>query len=279
MSYKQDDQRRKRKQLAVVIIGVIGLLIVSSCLYLYIIQPKQAIENKIRTPQHTSMTEDNGFKAPFNNDSNSGTISPSLNHDNSIPIAKNNLAPVISRLETKEPVVFLGIDDGVYKNPLEVQLMKDNNIKASLFLTHKFIKDNITFFNNFVSNGSTIEDHTLDHKLLSNLSYEAQKQEICGQADLEEMEYGVRPVLFRPPGGDYNLDTQRAAFDCHMKAIVMWDAKANGGSMQYQVGHSLHPGDIVLMHFRPEFNKDMMAFISAEKASGLHTESLLDWSQ
>jgi hypothetical protein len=62
-----------------------------------------------------------------------------------------------------------------------------------------------------------------------------------------------------------------------MKAIVTWVAKANGGSMQYQTGVRLHPGDIVLMHFRPEFKDDMNAFIEAQQASGLRTDLLENW--
>lgn len=81
----------------------------------------------------------------------------------------------------------------------------------------------------------------------------------------------------RPPGGNYNKDTPRAAAACGMKAVVQWIAKANGGSMQYQIGHGLRAGDIVLMHFRPEFKSDMQAFLDAEKAAGLHTELLEDW--
>jgi peptidoglycan/xylan/chitin deacetylase (PgdA/CDA1 family) len=113
--------------------------------------------------------------------------------------------------------------------------------------------------------------------LMSNLSYADQVSEICGEADLQLQEFGTRPTLFRPPGGDYNLDTQRAAATCGMKAVVNWIAKANGGSMQYQIGASLRPGDIVLMHFRPEFAQDMQAFIDAEQAAGLHTVLLEDW--
>lgn len=205
------------------------------------------------------------------------TYSDSLKPDYQIPAISNGLAPVISRLPTKEPVVFLGIDDGQNKQAFELQMMKDNNIKASLFLSNRFIKDNPGFFKDFISAGSLIEDHTLDHKLLSHLSYSDQKDEICGEADYLAQEYGRRPLLFRPPGGDYNLDTQRAAAVCGMQAVVLWIAKANGGSMQYQVGHSLRPGDIVLMHFRPEFKADMQAFISSEKAAGLHTELLENW--
>lgn len=200
-------------------------------------------------------------------------------HDYVIPPVTNGLAPVLTHIPTSEKVVFLGIDDGQNKQDFELQMMKDNNIHASLFLAYKFIKDDPSFFADFIPEGSLIEDHTLDHYLLSNQSYASQKQDICGEADLFQKLYGRRPVFMRPPGGDYNTDTQRAAANCGMKAIVMWVAKANGGSMQYQVGHSLRPGDIVLMHFRPEFKQDMQAFIDAENKAGLHTELLEDWLQ
>lgn len=198
-------------------------------------------------------------------------------HDVTIPPVVNGVAPVISRLDTKEPVVFLGIDDGAYKAPFELQLMQQNNVKASLFLANSFIQDNPGFFKGFVTAGSLIEDHTIDHKPLPQLTYEQQKQEICGQADNEEREYGRRPILVRPPGGAYDGNTPRAAAACGMKAVVQWIAKANGGSMQYQIGHSLRPGDIVLMHFRPVFQQDLQAFLDAAKAAGLHTELLEDW--
>lgn len=203
-------------------------------------------------------------------------VSGGLN-DYVIPPIVNGLAPVISSLPTKEKVVFLGIDDGANKQPFELELMRTNHVVASLFLANSFIYNNPQFFARFISEGSLVEDHTLNHKLLSKLTYDEQKQEICGEADIQFKEFGRRPILFRPPGGDYNTDTQRAAADCGMKAVVMWIAKANGGSMQYQVGHSLQPGDIVLMHFRPEFQSDMQAFLNAQNSAGLHTELLENW--
>ena len=198
-------------------------------------------------------------------------------HDVTIPPVVNGIAPLISRIDTKEPVVFLGIDDGANKQSFELQLMKDNGVKASLFLADSFIHNNPGFFKDFVPAGSLIEDHTVDHKNLAAMSFDQQKQEICGMADKELQYYGRRPIIMRPPGGSYNSQTQRAAAACGMKAVVEWIAKANGGSMQYQVGHGLRAGDIVLMHFRPEFNADFNAFLAAEKAAGLHTELLEDW--
>ncbi len=205
---------------------------------------------------------------------------PSLKPDYNIPPVTNGLAPVVSNIPTNEKVVFLGIDDGAYKQPFELKLLRAKHIKASLFLADSFIEDNPDYFKGYIAAGSLIEDHTVDHAYLDELPYEQQRQEICNAADRYQQLYGRRPVLMRPPGGFYNEDTQRAAADCGMKAVVMWIAKANGGSMQYQYDNTgLHPGDIVLMHFRPEFKQDLQAFIDAQNAAGLHTELLENWLQ
>jgi peptidoglycan/xylan/chitin deacetylase (PgdA/CDA1 family) len=96
-------------------------------------------------------------------------------------------------------------------------------------------------------------------------------------ADVQERQFGRRPVFFRPPGGAYNTDTRRAAAVCGMRAVVTWIAKANAGRMEYQLAPRLRPGDIVLMHFRREFAADMSAFLEAVAAAGLRIELLEDW--
>ncbi len=198
--------------------------------------------------------------------------------DFKIPPIVNGMVPVLTTVPTKQNVVFLGIDDGAYKDQSVVDLIKKNNIKASLYLSRAFINDDPAFFDKIVMQGSIIEDHTLNHDttMISHQTYAQQKADICGMSDYIFDHYGYRPSFFRPPGGAYSDTMRRAVADCGMKAIVTWIAKANGGSMQYQVGHSLRPGDIVLMHFRPEFKNDMQAFVDAENAAGLHTELLED---
>lgn len=196
--------------------------------------------------------------------------------DYALPPVSGGLAPVITTLPTKQPVVFLGIDDGAFKDQSVVEMMQQNNIKASLFLSKLFIANNPDFFKQLIAQGSVVEDHSLSHdtKMTTTETYAQQKTEICGMADYDLLHFGQRPTLFRPPGGAYSAVMRQAAADCGMKAVVTWIAKANGGSMQYQIGKKLRPGDIVLMHFRPEFKQDMQAFIDAETAAGLHTELL-----
>lgn len=194
-----------------------------------------------------------------------------------IPPVENGLAPVLTRIGTDEPVVFLGIDDGAFKESFELDLLRANGVRASLYLAHGFIRDDPQFFAPLAEAGFTIQNHSITHRPMTRLSYAEQVEEICGQADLLAATFGTRPTLFRPPGGAFNTNTRRAAATCGMRAIVNWIAKANAGSMQYQLGHALRPGDIVLMHFRPEFRADLAAFLAAQTAAGLHTELLEDW--
>jgi len=198
--------------------------------------------------------------------------------DFALPPVTNGLVPVLTRIPTQQKVVFLTIDDGANKTPEEVQLLKANGIKATLFLAQTFISNNPDFFKGITAGGSMVEDHTLNHLLnLTQLSYAEQKAEICGMADYEQKEYGRRPVFLRPPGGPYTTSMRKAAADCGLKAIIDWEAKSNAGHMDYQYGASLRPGEIVLMHFRPEFASDLSAFLAAQKAAGLQVVLLEDY--
>ena len=200
-------------------------------------------------------------------------------HDYAIPPVVDSIPPVVTNIPTDNPVVFLTIDDGAYKDPSVIKLIKDNDLKVSLFLAKAFITDDPDFFKQIVELGGLIENHTLSHNLdmVREMGYEQQVSEICGMADYEQQTYGRRPIFLRPPGGAYSDTMLKAAGACGMRAVVTWIAKANGGSMQYQIGDHLRPGDIVLMHFRPEFQQDMQAFLDAMHAAGLHTELLEDW--
>ena len=192
----------------------------------------------------------------------------------SVPTA---LAPVIARITTTQPVVFLTIDDGVHRADDELPIMQANDVHASLFLVNAVIHRDPGFFVPFVAAGNLVENHSISHREMSQLSYAEQVAEICGEAALQVQQFGRRPVFFRPPEGAYNSDTQRAAAACGMRAIVTWVATIDHGALHYQLARTLRPGDIVLMHFRPEFRSDLEAFVNAMHAQGLHTELLENW--
>ncbi len=203
---------------------------------------------------------------------------PPVVPDYVLPTVTDGMVPVLTKVPTEQKVVFLTIDDGATKSPQDLKILQDNGIKASLFLAQTFVNGNPAFFTDFVAAGSVVEDHSVSHALnLIRLPYTAQKAEICQMADFVQQHYGRRPVFFRPPGGPYTNVTRKAAADCGMKAIIDWEAKANAGKMDYQYGAALRPGDIVLMHFRPEFAADMQVFLAAQKAAGLKVVLLEDY--
>ncbi|HEY8754496.1 MAG TPA: polysaccharide deacetylase family protein [Arthrobacter sp.] len=199
--------------------------------------------------------------------------------DVGLPPVQNGLAPVITRIPTKNPVVFLTIDDGGTKNPEMAALMTQYDYPATIFLAQMFVKDNPAFFKQFNAQGSLIENHTISHNLnmVRDLNYNQQLAEINAMQAFCQEQYGRRPTLFRPPGGAYSNVMRKAVADAGLKAIITWEAKANAGRMDYQYGNALRPGDIVLMHFRPEFAADLAAFRQAQLAAGLEVVLLEDF--
>ncbi|WP_399887661.1 polysaccharide deacetylase family protein [Streptomyces sp. BBFR51] len=162
-----------------------------------------------------------------------------------------NLPPVFTTVPTKEKIVFLTIDDGAEKDPAFLKMMSELKIPYTVFLTDEEIKDDYGYFKKMQARGITLNNHTLSHPYLPALSYEEQKREICGMQDVMEKHYGKRPALFRPPFGNYNHDTLRAAKSCGIKYAPIWSEEVYVDHWEYREwDQDLHPGDIVLTHFR-----------------------------
>ncbi|MEV7088971.1 polysaccharide deacetylase family protein [Streptomyces sp. NPDC093085] len=162
-----------------------------------------------------------------------------------------NLPPVFTTVPVKDRVVFLTMDDGSEKDPDLLRMMTELKIPYTAFLSDYVINDNYGYFKEMQDRGVTIQNHTLNHPYLPGLSYEEQRTEICDQQDKLEKRYGKRPTLFRPPYGNYNHDTLRAAKSCGVRAAPLWTAEAYPDHMEWREwDRDLHPGDIVLTHFR-----------------------------
>ncbi|MEV6326476.1 polysaccharide deacetylase family protein [Streptomyces sp. NPDC051909] len=159
--------------------------------------------------------------------------------------------PVVSDIETDQKVVFITIDDGAEKDPEFVAMMKDLKVPVTMFLTDAAIRADYDYFEPLLAQGHGLANHTLTHPNLRTLSPDAQRREICGQQERLAKEYGIRPRLFRPPYGNWNEATRAAAKECGVDAIVLWRESMQIQNMQYQRGdRKLHPGDVVLAHFR-----------------------------
>ncbi|MEV8530290.1 polysaccharide deacetylase family protein [Streptomyces sp. NPDC051211] len=161
------------------------------------------------------------------------------------------LPPVFTTIPTEEKVVFLTVDDGAEKDPEFLRMMQELDIPYTAFLSDYLVRDNYPYFKKMQAAGVTLNNHSLNHRYMPALSYEKQRQEICGQQATIQKEFGKRPTVFRPPYGNYNEDTLRAAKSCGIKHVPLWNAEAFPDKMDYREwDRDLHPGDIILTHFR-----------------------------
>lgn len=209
-----------------------------------------------------------------------------------IPVPAGGI-PVISSIPTKRKVVFLTIDDGWEQDPGFLRQVRDQHIPITVFAMRDAVEakgapdaasgggrylgaGGWDYFRDLHDAGAPIEGHTLTHPNLRTLGYERQKAEICGMSTLIRREIGRRPALFRPPFGNYNGDTTRAARACGIKALVMWTATVQPeGKIAYQVPDKrLRPGDILLLHFRPNLARDFRILVAKIKRRGFEIGDL-----
>jgi peptidoglycan/xylan/chitin deacetylase (PgdA/CDA1 family) len=185
---------------------------------------------------------------------------------------------MLGEIATTQPVAFLTIDDGFVRHPEALQLLQEANVPVSLFLVSGVADDDPGYFADLQAAGATIQAHSIDHEILKGRPYDFQRHEICGSADRLGELFGLRPTLFRAPGGAYDQTTLQAAADCGMKAVLFWREAVNDGVLQFQRSDGVvHPGDIILMHFRESYVEDFLAAVNGIAASGLTPARLEDY--
>jgi peptidoglycan/xylan/chitin deacetylase (PgdA/CDA1 family) len=174
-----------------------------------------------------------------------------------------------------QKVAFITIDDGWEKDPATITLLRAAHIPFTMFLTTNAIKSNPGFFKTLQGLGGVVEDHTITHPKLSQMSYDQQRHEICGSRATLAKLYGRAPIIMRAPYGLYNKDTLKAAASCGIRADVFWDEYAITGSVTWQRPGGILPGDMVLMHFDKYFKANFVAALKAFHRNGI-TPALLE---
>ncbi|MFI2607032.1 polysaccharide deacetylase family protein [Kitasatospora sp. NPDC018619] len=173
--------------------------------------------------------------------------------DKPVKLERTGPVPVFSEVKTSDKVVFITIDDGAEKDPKFVEMLTDLKVPISMFLTRDIVKNDYGYFKPLQALGNHVQNHTVDHPVMSKIPAEKQKSEICDAQSALTQQYGTAPLLFRPPFGDgANTATLNTSVQqCGPRAIVLWRESMQIHDMQYQAADKkLRPGDIVLAHFR-----------------------------
>ena len=186
-------------------------------------------------------------------------------------------APVFNRIPTTNKVIFLGIDDGLVKDPAVADLLKQANIPFTMFLVQGEADAGADYFRQLQEYGGVVESHTINHPDLTKVSAGQLQSEVCGTLDDYQTLFGRRPTLFRPPYGSTNANVQAVAASCGYKAVVLWKGSTNDGRFDLQDGTQLTPGDVVLMHFRTDLLVDLQKVFEVCKQQGFAIASLQDY--
>lgn len=184
--------------------------------------------------------------------------------------------PVLRRVDTTDPVVFITIDDGYSRDPRVPDLLAEHGATATLFPVSGVVRAEPEYFGRFLALGGTVNSHTIYHDHLPDLDPATQRREICGAAQSIANNLGEVGPFFRPPYGEWNSDTVRAARSCRLRAVVLWSVSVNKGLIATH-GGPVKAGDIILLHFREELYTDLQALFAELDRLGLSVARLEDY--
>ncbi len=186
-----------------------------------------------------------------------------------------DLDPVY-RIRTKDPVVFITIDDGVFKNPRARDLVERRKVPITSFLTAWTIQDRSRYFERVSGTGS-IQNHSATHASFSKISTDLD-HEICYTQRKISSKFDEPPWMLRPPYG-MSADSPRVravARRCGIEHIVMWDTVVEDGQISYRSG-KLRKGSIILLHYGKDLDKDLRAALRAARKAGLTPANLAEY--
>ncbi|MEU8081548.1 polysaccharide deacetylase family protein [Catellatospora citrea] len=194
-----------------------------------------------------------------------------------VKVPESASAMWLSRVPTTNKVAFITIDDGALsRKPEVIEFIRQAKIPVTMFLNSPAATKYTPYFKAIQEAGGMVENHTVTHTSLKGKSYEFQKKEICASADKLAQLFGRRPTLFRPPFGNKDATTLKAAHDCGARAAFFWTQTVDKGIVRYQTSKKVvQPGDVLLMHFRPALMDDLLGALNAIYKSGL-TPALLE---
>lgn len=165
-------------------------------------------------------------------------------------------SPVLARLPTDEPIVWLTIDDGPSGDTLEIlELLDAAGAKATFFLVGERAAARPHLVREIAARGHAIGNHSATHPQawFWALSPRRVREEIARTQQVLEEITGERPHWFRAVVGMANPFVAAVLRD-HGLARVAWSARGydalerDPARAMERIAKQLHPGAIVLLH-------------------------------
>ncbi len=195
------------------------------------------------------------------------------------PLASAQALPVTYRVDTKDPVVFITIDDGIITSSAGLAYVEKHRIPITSFLTSSQVTDSKVRYFERISKWGSVQNHTTSHASLATRDAGLIKSQVCPvQVDFRRT-FGTKPWMLRPPygaGPDGHVlhDVVRR---CNITDIVMWDTVVEQGRISYRFGDGLKPGSVILLHYSANLAADLKVAVTAARARGLKPANLAEY--
>ncbi|KAA1251598.1 polysaccharide deacetylase family protein [Mycobacterium simiae] len=172
--------------------------------------------------------------------------------------------------------VALTFDDGPgpYTDRL-LQILKDNDAKATFFLIGNKVAANPAGAKRIADAGMEIGSHTWEHPNMTTIPPEDIAGQFSRADDAITAATGRTPTLYRPAGGLSNQAVRHTAATFG-QAEILWDVipfdwanDPNTAATRYQLMTHIKPGSVVLFHDTYSSTVDLVyQFIPVLKANG-----------
>jgi len=173
--------------------------------------------------------------------------------------------------DTSKKVVYLTFDEG-YENgytPKILDVLRDNNTKATFFITGPYLKQHPELVRRMVEEGHIVGNHTIHHPSLPTLSDYEIEEEVLGLDRAFREKFGKSMKYLRPPKGEYSERTLEITSKLGYRNVFWSFAyddwyrdKIRGPEYAYNmVMRNLHNGAVILLHAVSKDNADALDMI------------------
>lgn len=134
-----------------------------------------------------------------------------------------------------------------------LDILDQYQVKTTFFLVDIWTQRFPELVKEIADRGHEIGNHSTTHPQMSKLSREQILRELTTMSDAAEKITGVRPVLFRPPYGDYDnevvLTARQAGYEVIQWSVDSLDWKNRGVQELIEKStRKVKSGDIILFH-------------------------------
>lgn len=169
---------------------------------------------------------------------------------------------------SKDKYVYLTFDEGYEAGytPRILQVLKENNVKATFFITAHYVNTNEELVKEMIKDGHIIGNHTVNHKSMPDLTDEQVKTEVMNLHTAIYQKFGYEMKYIRPPKGEYSQRTLSITNELGYTTVMWslayddWNENKQGREdyAKKKILDNVHPGAVILLHGNSKDNTNVL---------------------